>query len=606
MPDHSQMKNENAIFISYRRADSRWTARAVAERLAAYFGQRMTFMDVENIEGGQNFVETIDQALMQCGALLALIGEQWLADRQGQCPLDNPNDYVRREIETALKQNILIVPVLVDEATMPSEQDLPPNLVALHRCHAVPLRHADFRRDIEKLINLLERSLKLPMAPVPWLDMPWQERRDPVQSAQWLRYWHRHAEFVGRNQEMQDLDQFFLSDKHFAWFAIMGPGGVGKSRLALESLLSLKGDWHRGFLKEEDRKTLDWRLWRPQVATAIVVDYAAQDPDWLVEWLDTLCRAQFKWPVRVLLIERATHTRKDEKQYWWKKLTTGRASALDRVEAFYKLDEQKEPQPLPLRPFVESDQRHLLWSFLKAAGKETEMPPQEHFEIWTTLDKLTEEGRPLYVGMVAAAIAAGGINQIRHWDRGNLLQHILDKEQEIWDYASQRETPDKVARHAVRLIAIATACGGLIIPDERTAAHVDTCLRDANLLDEVSTRELYETAAAMTGSGAYSLEPDLLGEYFLTTQQWSIPNTEDIDERTQLLTDLLCAWDLNPLGCTRTLLRTIADFPNHSKTTSQWLSFLTKRPARASSVRIVVDPHSFGCKHRIRQHLSLG
>jgi TIR domain len=569
------MKNKNAIFISYRREDSRWTTRAAAEKLVAHFGKDKVFLDVEAIAGGHDFIEAIDNALAQSGALLVFIGDNWVANKQGRRRLEDPKDIVRKEIATALEQKLLIVPILIDDAKMPSEQDLPSDLEALHSRDAMHLRHADFRRDMELLIDRLGEELNVSMAAVPWLDMPWQERRDPVHSAQWLRYWHRHAEFVGREKEKSQLKEFFESDERFSWYAITGPGGIGKSRLALECLLVLGTDWHSGFLKEEDRKSVEWRRWRPQLAKAIVVDYAAQDPDWLVEWLDILCRTHFEYPVRVLLIERATHVRDREEQYWWKRLTTGRGSAMDRVETFHELDEHRAPRPLAIMPFSETTQGLLLRSFLQATNEEIKIPPEEDVEFWKNMDQLTQGGRPLYIGMVAAAIVVEGIDHIRHWHVGDLLERALQRELEIWTDASHRKPTDKLARHAVRLIAIATACAGLNIRDEAAAHHVKACLDTAHLLDnDVNTRDLYTTAATMTSGHTYSLAPDVLGEYFLITRQWRTPSTEEIDELVQLRADLLCAWDISPLGCAQTINRAIDDFPDESRTTVRWLSLL--------------------------------
>lgn len=574
------MNIDNAIFVSYRREDSRWTIRAAAEKLAGHFGRQTVFVDVDAIEAGDDFIAAIDKALARSLAILVFIGDYWLVNKQGRRRLEDPEDIVRKEIATALERRLRVVPVLIDDARMPSAQDLPSDLEALHRMNAVHLRHADFRGDMESLIEALGRDLKLPMASVPWLDMPWQERSDAVQSAQWLRYWHRHADFVGRQEDLRDLDEFFAGDKRFSWYAITGPGGVGKSRLALESLLRLGKDWHGGFLKEEDRSTVEWwrREWRPLLATAIVVDYAAHDPDWLVGWLDVLCRRHFAWPVRVLLIERATHVKVGEEQLWWKQLTTGRGAALDRVETFHKLDERRKPQPLAIEPFGEADQRSLLRSFLRAARAEIEMPADEDLEFWENMDQLTEAGRPLYIGMAAAAIAAEGIDHIRHWHRGDLLERTLDREQEIWADAAHRSLRDnKIARHAVRLIAIATACGGLKIPDKDVARHVKECLDAAHVLDsDVSTGDLYRTAAAMMSGHTYSLEPDLLGEYFLVTRQWRIPGAEEIDEQALLRADLQCAWDINPSGCAQTIARSMADFSDEWATTLAWLSLLTE------------------------------
>jgi hypothetical protein len=64
----------------------------------------------------------IDQKLAESGAVVVLIGEKWSAmtDKEGKRRLDDPADYVSREIAAALKSKVPVIPVLIGDATMPS------------------------------------------------------------------------------------------------------------------------------------------------------------------------------------------------------------------------------------------------------------------------------------------------------------------------------------------------------------------------------------------------------------------------------------------------------------------------------------------------------
>ncbi len=64
----------------------------------------------------------ISSAVGSCDVLLALIGDQWLTltDSHGRRRLDDPDDFVRLEIEAALERNVRIIPILVDGASPPS------------------------------------------------------------------------------------------------------------------------------------------------------------------------------------------------------------------------------------------------------------------------------------------------------------------------------------------------------------------------------------------------------------------------------------------------------------------------------------------------------
>ena len=147
------------IFISYRRDDAKADARGLRDGLARTFGAANVFMDVDNLLIGQRFDQELEKALDQCDVFLAVIGPRWtdlLAARQEQ----NERDYVSEEIAAALKRGAIVIPVLVDEASMPPQAALPEDLrdLALYQAHNVT--HARFGRDVEELIAGIKASRK--------------------------------------------------------------------------------------------------------------------------------------------------------------------------------------------------------------------------------------------------------------------------------------------------------------------------------------------------------------------------------------------------------------------------------------------------------------
>jgi TIR domain len=118
------------IFISYRRGDTSYPAAHLYERLSTRFAQHQIFMDIDNLEPGVDFVEAIERSVGACDVLIAVIGKRWLisSDEEGRRRLDNPQDFVRLEIATALKRGIRVIPVLVDDASMPRDNDLSDDL----------------------------------------------------------------------------------------------------------------------------------------------------------------------------------------------------------------------------------------------------------------------------------------------------------------------------------------------------------------------------------------------------------------------------------------------------------------------------------------------
>lgn len=145
------------IFVSYRREDSAAYAGRLYDRLATRFGVDSVFMDVDSIHPGQDFQDALDLMLRSCDAVLVVVGKGWLSATGGGRArrLDEPNDFVRAEIKTALQRGIPVVPILVGAASMPSAEDLPADLVPFARRQAIEIRDYHFHRDVDDLLESL-------------------------------------------------------------------------------------------------------------------------------------------------------------------------------------------------------------------------------------------------------------------------------------------------------------------------------------------------------------------------------------------------------------------------------------------------------------------
>jgi len=143
------------IFLSYRRSDSHWAAHEIFERLkrVARKSKDKIFIDLESIKPGEDFVKSIERNVKGCDVLIAVIGPNWIhaAHDGGGRRLEDPKDIVRAEIASALKNDITVVPVLLDGARMPSEGELPKDLRALATRNAVEVRRAHFDEDSARL-----------------------------------------------------------------------------------------------------------------------------------------------------------------------------------------------------------------------------------------------------------------------------------------------------------------------------------------------------------------------------------------------------------------------------------------------------------------------
>ena len=147
------------VFISYRRDDSGGFAGRIYDRLSSRLGRENVFFDVDTIPPGRDFVDVLSERVGKCDALLAVIGKHWVlsADSENRRRLDDPQDFVRIEIEAALSRNVPVIPVLVDGAAMPHPNDLPDSLAKLIRRQAVEVSHARFESDAERLTQTLSQ-----------------------------------------------------------------------------------------------------------------------------------------------------------------------------------------------------------------------------------------------------------------------------------------------------------------------------------------------------------------------------------------------------------------------------------------------------------------
>jgi TIR domain len=145
------------IFISYRREDSGHLAGRLYDRLAERFGRDQVFIDVDTIEPGANFHEKIIRAVTASKVLLTIIGPAWVtaADERGR-RLDNSEDPVRLEVQTALVRGVLIIPILADGAAMPRREDLPGSLAGLALRNALSIRYESFGADVRQLVTAIE------------------------------------------------------------------------------------------------------------------------------------------------------------------------------------------------------------------------------------------------------------------------------------------------------------------------------------------------------------------------------------------------------------------------------------------------------------------
>lgn len=177
------MADAESIFLNYRRDQSEWPTGRLHDRLVEVFGRDRIFTDVDSIPPGQDFTKVLGAAVGSCRVLLAVIGKDWTnaLDEEGRHRLENPHDWVRFEIESALRRSgVRVIPVLIDGAAMPRAEELPGELAQLSTRQGVKISASAFARDTDELIRWL-REIITPPAVAPPGPTP-QPHRPPPQS----------------------------------------------------------------------------------------------------------------------------------------------------------------------------------------------------------------------------------------------------------------------------------------------------------------------------------------------------------------------------------------------------------------------------------------
>ncbi len=310
-----------------------------------------------------------------------------------------------------------------------------------------------------------------------------------------LYFGARKVPFVGREAELGRLLDFTLADGDVSWWLVTGPGGMGKSRLALELCHRAGACWRAGFLPQQQLEQFDWANWQPDLPHLLIVDYAAALPRAAGRLLEALRLRQhntpLEMPVRVLLLER----RKEDR--WWNELI----AAGDRHGLAEILIDQA---PLELGPLGPDG----IWSMVAAIGGHA----AETLGRDSTLQRLAAIDpamRPLFAALAGEALAAGA--DLRQWTRTDLLDDWLNRERE------RHWMPAGVDELHANLAALATMVGGIA---------EDTLVTQPEGIELPRPEAVLSTAyAAITGRQPIAdaggrtwfaaLEPDLLGTFFV-------------------------------------------------------------------------------------------
>ena len=138
------------VFICYRHNDAPGSVGHLYDRIRKCLGKKRVFRDVYAIDPGAPFPQVIGERLRSCQVMLVVIGPHWLS---APSRLDDPRDFVRIEIRTALMLGIRVIPVLVAGGAMPTADVLPDDLSDFAARQSIEVSEARFDEDAKRLIR---------------------------------------------------------------------------------------------------------------------------------------------------------------------------------------------------------------------------------------------------------------------------------------------------------------------------------------------------------------------------------------------------------------------------------------------------------------------
>ncbi|GKS58524.1 hypothetical protein YTPLAS18_20510 [Nitrospira sp.] len=160
---HDEDPHQKFVFISYRRVTAdQELIRTIYERLNQHFGDGTIFLDEETISPGAYWETFIKDQIKSCFFMLVIIDEDWLNYRQEhrKRSIDLREDYVRLEIQLALNAHLIMIPTLIDQADMPTAEQLPPSIKRLAEHQAFRV-HSDssLHPDLDRLIQVIDDTM---------------------------------------------------------------------------------------------------------------------------------------------------------------------------------------------------------------------------------------------------------------------------------------------------------------------------------------------------------------------------------------------------------------------------------------------------------------
>lgn len=371
-----------------------------------------------------------------------------------------------------------------------------------------------------------------------------------------FRFDSLYTTFQGRTHALETLFSFLSNEKTFCFYAITGPGGSGKSRLANE--LCLRAEkilWISGFSDHNKNRYFRWDSFEPIAPTLIVLDYIIgrkEEVSSIIEILSSLSQQKkFAYKVRLLLLER--YIDKDLKKLLFTSKTR---------ENYYTYAQNEEEQPYQLTGLSLDDRWGIIEQVVNESTDEilVDQIKRNKESIIAQLDIQDPEKRPLFTFFSAVALKEGA--DINGWNTNNNLQYHLDRIQskiwsqvDVWNKEGTR-TPLK------NLIWLAAICESISHNDLNKIVNLPPFKK---LSDYTNNEDLYEQLYVLFKMDGGSLEadfpgikPDLLAEFFIVSHIEAMQKIPALEAQLKELYQI--AWETNPEAAAWMTFLTFSNF----------------------------------------------
>lgn len=394
-----------------------------------------------------------------------------------------------------------------------SRDEIKNKRILLDKCHISPIWYPNGCNKTEAL-NLFISMLKsvwmkatesIPSFPK-LLRIP--NKQEP------LSYRSNTSLFTGRDDELNDLCEFLTSPSQYPamWWAIIGPGGAGKSRLAYELESICNPTWNVNWITNNTPFTYEFfdAIYKNDYRNCLlIIDVDYYGITVLGKWIADINIRQDQKKVRILILSREGIRDEPENGPIWHRRLTDFNMTVGVNKCLYK------KELLILKALDERDIKIIVESYLSCVYPNLAFEETDCERIAQRIIELDLNDRPLYSLILADSFA--NHSDIFSWDNEAILSDAFDREivsiRKKVSNAFQIDYADKpdLFLHIETLYACAIV-GGPQYDFSRNSSFHDLIKKSG--LSESDLRTRLENYGITNNGRIPIIKPDIIAEYF--------------------------------------------------------------------------------------------